>query len=79
VVLERDPHRAIELFRAVIAAPRPAEGQPTYLIGAPWWRMGQAWVQLGQVDSARSAYQQALRVNPQLAQAQRSLDSLNRR
>lgn len=75
VVLKRDPRRAIELLRAVTAVPRPPENQPNYLPGAPWWRMGQAYAQLGVVDSARAAFEQALRVNPQLAQARRSLDS----
>lgn len=79
VELKRDPRRALELLRAVTAAPRPPDNQPTYSAGAPWWRIGQAFVQLGLVDSARAAFEQALRVNPQFAQARRSLDSLSHR
>ena len=79
VLQRREPRRALELLQQVVLAPRPPDGQPTYILGAPWWRLGQAYVQLGLPDSARAAFQQALRVNPQFAQAQRSLDSLSRR
>ena len=80
VAQRREPRRAIELLAQVIAAPRPTgTGVPTYIEGAPWWRMGQAFEQLGQLDSARAAFEQALRVNPQLVPARRSLDSLTRR
>jgi tetratricopeptide (TPR) repeat protein len=79
VIQKREPRRAIELLQQVVAGPRPPDDQPTYFLGAPWWRLGQAYVQLGLPDSARTAFQQALRVNPQFAQAQRSLDSLRRR
>jgi tetratricopeptide (TPR) repeat protein len=79
VVLRREPRRAIELLRAVAAAPPPAAGQPGFLPAAPWWRIGQAFLQLGMPDSARAYYLRALAISPVFPQAQASLDSLARR
>ena len=79
VVLQREPRRAIDLLRAVTAAPPPAAGQPSFLPAAPWWRIGQAFLQLGMPDSARAYYLRALAISPVFPQAQASLDSLARR
>lgn len=79
VALGRDPRVALRHLRYVLRLPVPPEGQPRWLPEAAWWRLGQAYVQLGIPDSARSAFEQSLRVNPLFRQARASLDSLPRR
>jgi tetratricopeptide (TPR) repeat protein len=78
VVLRRDPERAIAHLRYILARPLPSGDGPSYSPAGAWWRLGQAFVQLGQPDSARAAYEQSLRFQPELRQARMSLDSLNR-
>ena len=79
VVLRRDARRALAIFRWVLTRPVPPPDGPSYVPAAAWWRLGQAYVQLGLSDSARAAYEEALRLLPQFAPARASLDSLLRR
>lgn len=76
VVLKRDPRRALGILTMLSTATAPVSPAPTYQPAAVWWRMGQAYLLLGKPDSARSSYEQALRVAPTFRQAQASLDSL---
>ena len=83
VVLRREPRRAqAYLWPVARGLQRPLDFGPPFAVfaaGAPWFRLGQAYVQLGIPDSARICFEEALRVNPQLEVARRSLDSLSRR
>ena len=85
VVLRRELAVAQAHLRfAMRAPPNPPgglsllPGTPSIVPGAPWWRLGQSFVQLNLPDSARFYFEEALRVNPRLSQARRSLDSLQR-
>jgi pentatricopeptide repeat protein len=83
VVLRREPRRAQGyLWATARGLERPLDFGPSFVRfteGAPWWRLGLTYVQLGMSDSARICFEEALRVNPDLAVARRSLDSLSRR
>jgi len=78
VALRRDPRRAQRLLRYALAH-QPPPGGPNFLLFSAWWRLGQSYVQVGQPDSARAAFLQALRLNPNFPQARLSLDSLEHR
>ncbi|NIM51282.1 MAG: tetratricopeptide repeat protein [Gemmatimonadales bacterium] len=82
IVLGREPRRAqAYLWPAARGLERPLDFGPSYVrftAGAPWWRLGLTYVQLGMPDSARICFEEALRVNPELEVARRSLDSLSR-
>lgn len=78
VVLKRDLRRAIAQLRWVLTQPVPQPPAPSFLPAAAWWRIGQAYAQLGVPDSARAAYQEALRLTPDFRPARLSLDSLPR-
>lgn len=82
VEMKLDPREAqLHLLLAAMdyTPPRPTRDGRNFGKGAPWWRLGQTYVQLGIPDSARAFFEEALDINPQLSEAKRSLDSLNRR
>jgi len=83
VVLRREPRRAqAYLWPVARGLQRPLDFGPPFAVfapGAPWFRLGLTYVQLGMPDSARICFEEALRVNPELEVARRSLDSLSRR
>jgi len=80
VALRRDPQAAARHLRWAILHPPPitTDGRQFWPPGA-WWRLGQAFAQLGEPDSARVAWQEALRLQPNFRPVKAALDSLSRR
>ena len=80
VSLHRDPRQAARRLRWALDHPPPVttDGRQ-YWPPAVWWYLGQAYAQLGQADSARIAYQQALRLEPRFRPAKAAMDSLSLR
>jgi len=80
VALRRDPQAAARHLRWAIEHPPPitTDGRQFWPPGA-WWRLGQAFAQLDEADSARAAWQEALRLQPGFRPVRAALDSLARR
>jgi tetratricopeptide (TPR) repeat protein len=80
VALGRDPEAAARHLRWAIGHPPPitTDGRQFWPPGV-WWRLGQAYAQLDQPDSARAAWQEALRLQPGFRPVRAALDSLARR
>ena len=80
VTLRRDPRAAVRHLTWAIEHPPPitTDGEQ-YWPPVVWWRLGQAYAQLGVADSAREAWQTAMRLQPGFRPAKASLDSLRRR
>ncbi len=79
VALRRDPAAAIAHLRWAAGHPPPitTDGRQYWPPGI-WWRMGQAYLQLGERDSARAAWQEALKLQPGFRPVKAALDSLSR-
>ena len=80
VALGREPETAARHLRWAIEHPPPitADGRQ-FWPPALWLSLGRAYAQLGQPDSARAAWQEALRIEPGFRRAKAALDSLSRR
>jgi tetratricopeptide (TPR) repeat protein len=80
VTLRRDPRQAARHLRWALDHPPPVttDGRQ-YWPPALWWYLGQAYAQMGQADSARTCYQQALRLEPKFRPAKAAMDSLTLR
>jgi len=80
VTLRRDSRAAVRHLTWAIAHP-PAittDGEQ-YWPPMVLWRLGQAYTQMHEPDSARAAWQEALRLQPGFRPVKASLDSLRRR
>jgi tetratricopeptide (TPR) repeat protein len=80
VTLRRDPRQAARRLRWALDHPPPitTDGRE-YWPPAVWWYLGQAYAQLGQADSARTCYNEALRLAPKFKPARAAMDSLSLR
>jgi tetratricopeptide (TPR) repeat protein len=79
VTLRRDARDAVRHLRFALEHP-PAittDGRQYWPPGV-WWRLGQAYAQLNEPDSARAAWQEALRLQPGFRPVKAALDSLGR-
>ena len=80
VTLHRDPAQAARRLRWALDHPPPVttDGRE-YWPPALWWYLGQAYAQLGKADSARTCYDEALRLSPKFRPAKAAMDSLSLR
>ena len=80
VTLRQDPATAAGDLRWALDHPPPVttDGRE-FWPPAVWWYLGQAYAQLGRVDSARSSYREALRLEPRFRPAKAAMDSLTLR
>ncbi len=75
IVGKFEPERAVELLlRFIEAVPAGVAGLPSK--SAAFWRLGNAYEQLQKSTDARAAYERALALDPQNADARKSLDNL---
>ncbi len=80
VTLKREPRAAARHLRWAVDHPPPitTDGRE-FWPPAVWWYLGQAYAQAGHPDSARSSYEQALRLEPRFRPARAAMDSLTLR
>ncbi len=80
VTLKRDPRAAVRHLRWAVDHPPPitTDGRQ-FWPPAVWWYLGQAYAQEGHTDSARTCYEEALRLEPRFRPARAAMDSLTLR
>ncbi len=80
VTLKRDPHAAARHLRWAVDHPPPitTDGRE-FWPPAVWWYLGQAYALAGRPDSARAAYETALKLEPRFRPAKAAMDSLTLR
>lgn len=76
IVSDSDVAQGIEMLKTYIAeAPDKGRNLPTK--AGAYWRLGDAEEKLGNVEAAKAAYEQALKLNPEEADAKTGLERLN--
>jgi tetratricopeptide (TPR) repeat protein len=71
---EFELERAVELLDEFVAAEPEGEYMPS--VARALWRKGRAHEGLGDVEAARAAYRECLRLEPELAEASKALEAL---
>ena len=71
----KDPEAGLDHLKKYLEAPAPS-GRPTH--ADAWWRIGNVYEKMGRNEDAAAAYQKALDINPDHANAKTSMKALKK-